>query len=316
VVRQRRLLVTGGSGFLGTNVVDHFTSAGWDVRNVDVRPPRDPAAQKAWLGIDILDRDRLIDGFSRFGPDAVIHLAARTDLDERADLGGYAPNVEGVRNVVGAIARARSVTRAIFASSQLAAGDPPDTLYGRSKLLGEQVVRDAAGPAGAWTIVRPTSLWGPWFGVPFRDLFRLIGRGMYVHPAGITTLKQWGFAGNAAYQLERLLDAPADAVAGRTFYLADYEPLELYEFVDAVRRALGARRVPLVPAPILAAASRLGDIGQRLGLRPPLTSFRYRNLVTNELADVEPLRRITGPLPYSPNEGIDLTVGWLREWDN
>ncbi len=52
-------------------------------------------------------------------PDALVHLAARIDLDEKTDLAGYAANIEGVQNVMAAVRLTPSIKRAIWTSSQL-----------------------------------------------------------------------------------------------------------------------------------------------------------------------------------------------------
>ena len=93
--------------------------------------------------------------------------------------------------------------------------------------------------AGGWVIVRPTSIWGPWGGAPYRDFFLSLARGTYVHPAHEAVRKHYGYVGNIVHQLDRLLTAPAERVEGRTFYLADPDPIDVWTFAGAIRRALG-----------------------------------------------------------------------------
>ena len=316
------LLVTGGSGFIGTNLVDHFAGLGWRVRNFDLAAPRNPDHADAWVRGDMLDRDGLGSVIADLRPQAVLHFAARTDLDERAGLSGYAVNVDGVANLVHVLREAPSVERVIFASTQLVAtpdGPPSDdldyrpaTTYGRSKALGEIIVR-AADLAATWTIVRPTSIWGPWCGSPFREFFSAVSRGRYVQPTGVNAAKQWGYVGNLCRQVERVLAADRGDVNGRTFYLSDYSAVDVHDFANRVRRALGKPAVRQVPAPLLRACAVVGDLAQWLGWEhPPLTSFRYRNLFGSERQELEPLRRLTGPLPYTVDEGIALTLAWLH----
>ena len=316
------LLVTGGSGFIGTNLVEHFDRAGWQVANFDIAPPRDRAQLAHWTRVDLLDAAGLAAQLAEHQPRVVLHFAARTDIDERAGLAGYAANVAGVTNLVLAIRATPSVERVIFASSQLVAtpdGPPADeldylpaTTYGRSKALGEIIVRGANLDA-TWTIVRPTSIWGPWCATPFREFFTAVARGRYVQPSGMHVTKQWGYVGNLCRQVDRLVAADPADVDGRTFYAGDYDAVELHDFANRVRRALGQPPVRLVPATLLRAGAVVGDIAQRLGWRhPPLTSFRYQNLVRNERQELEPLRRLAGPLPCSVDEGIAFTLAWLR----
>ncbi|HYR59188.1 MAG TPA: NAD(P)-dependent oxidoreductase, partial [Chthoniobacteraceae bacterium] len=77
-----KILLTGASGFIGTNAVEILTAAGDTVLNVDSQPPLNPAQSPFWKKADVLDAGALAAAFAEFSPEAVIHLAARTDCDE------------------------------------------------------------------------------------------------------------------------------------------------------------------------------------------------------------------------------------------
>ena len=319
-----RVLVTGGSGFIGTNAVNAFLRDGYAVLNVDTAPPRLGALRSTWQEADILDAAALRTAFTAFRPTLVVHLAAKTVLNERTDLEHYAANIEGVQNVIEAVEATPGVERTFFASSRLVfrlghvpkddVDYNPSTLYGLSKVRGEQLVR-AAGPAlGTWTIVRPTGIWGPWFGVPYRDFFRSIERGTYVHPSGRDARKSYGYVENTVHQLQKLAASDRSAVHGRTFFLADYPPLSVRSWATLIQEALGARPIRSVPIPVLNVAALVGDALQRLGLQhAPLTSFRLNNLISDMLYDTSPLEELVGPLPYDAEEGVARTVAWLRQ---
>ena len=323
---DRRVIVTGGSGFVGTNLVEYFSQQGWEIRNFDVAHPRNPDHLCYWTGVDILDKKRLIEETQKFQPTVFLHFAARTDLNERQNLAGYAANIEGAGNVIEAIRSTHSIQRAIFASSQLVCAlgyrprdeydYRPSTLYGQSKVLTERIIRIAENMDVVWTILRPTSLWGPWFDVPYKNFFIAIARNLYVHPGSICILKQWGFVGNSVFQVHRLIEAPVEKVHKKTFYLADYEPVELRDFANKVQVALGAKPIRTVSPGLLKTAALLGDMGKKIGwATPPLTTFRYRNMITMETQDLSLMQEVTGPLPYSVDQGINTTVRWLHQHD-
>ena len=118
--------------------------------NLDISAPKNSEHSKLYRRCDILDLAALTTAMESFRPSAVVHLAARTDLEEDAGLQGYAANIEGVRNLLQVVARTPSIKRVLFASSKLVnkngqqAGSvseyAPDTVYGMSKALGEQLV--------------------------------------------------------------------------------------------------------------------------------------------------------------------------------
>lgn len=316
-----RIVVTGGSGFIGTNLVEALCEHDHAVVNIDIKAPALPGRHALWRNVDVCDRTALLAAVSEAAPQAIVHLAARTDLNG-SSVADYAANTDGVRNLIDA-ASAAAVGRVLFASSRLVCrigyqplsptDYQPTTAYGRSKVIGEQLVRAASDVAFEWTLVRPTSIWGPWFHIPYRNFFDAIRKGRYVHPRGRRVRKSFGYVGNTVHQLMQLLRAPGEAVHGQMFYLADYEPLEVLQWGQRVRTEFGAPPIRQVPMQALRLAASLGDAAQRLGWNNvPLTSFRLDNLVTEMLHDTTALQQVCGPLPYALDAGVVDTVRWMR----
>lgn len=311
-----RVIVTGGSGFIGTSVVALLRAQGHEATNLDIADVRDLAAAPWRVDINIMDPTALEDAFQRLRPDVVCHLAARTDIDGRL-LGDYCANTEGTTNVLRAAERA-GARRMLLASSQLV--NPidrvpahefdvaPPNAYGASKVEAERIVR-AAQTGIEWTIVRPTSIWGPWFGVKYQGLFRTIRRGVYMHPSRQRIRKAWGYVGNAAHDMTHLLFEPS--AAGRTLYLADAEPYDLLEFAEEIREAWGARPVRQVPLPLLRALALTGDVAMAVGIRFPLHSYRLGNMLADMGVRTDALRALCGPQPFTRREGVQRTVEWI-----
>jgi nucleoside-diphosphate-sugar epimerase len=318
-----RTLITGGSGFIGTNACEHFLSLRHEVLNLDSVAPRNPTALAPWMPTDICNSEALTNAVVDFAPDLIFHLAARTDLDGTT-LSDYLANTVGVQNIIAAALATSSVKRVVFASSRLVceigyspSSDSdycPPNFYGQSKVVGEQLVRARAVNAPwSWIIVRPTSIWGPWFGVPYKLFFESVVRGRYVHPRGADILKSFGFVGNTVRQLAALAAAPDGQIDRKTLYLADYPPIHVHAMANLIRSEIGLPPVRQVPVWMLKAMACAGDLAKGLGMRPPpLTSFRLANLVTPMVYNLTPLEQIAGPLPFDMAAGVRQTLAWMR----
>jgi nucleoside-diphosphate-sugar epimerase len=321
----QRVLVTGGSGFIGTNLVEYLVATGARVVNADTAPPRNPAQVPFWSRVDLLDRHELRRVIREFAPDLVFHLGARTDLNG-ATIADYAANTDGVRNLIDAASGLPNLRRVVFASSMLVcrlgyrpshdADYNPNTTYGASKAEGEKIVRRHADGQFSWVIVRPTSLWGPWFGVPYRNFFDAIRSGWYVHPSGVVVRRSYGFVLNSVAQLARLAAAPEDEAGRKTFYLADYQPIELHGWAELIRAGFGAPRIRSVPLLLLQAGGLMGDCLRAIGIdRVPLTTFRVRNMTTEAVYDTTSLERTCGAIPYTREDGVRITIEWMKAHD-
>lgn len=315
----QRVLITGGSGFIGTNAVAHFAER-HRVLNIDIAAPMNHAHATHWRQVDLLDAGALKAAVADFDPHFVLHLAARTDLGGRT-LDDYAANITGVSNLLDALAGAPSLHRVIFASSMLVCRvgyQPrsdldfcPGTPYGESKVRGELLVRERP-PAVPWSLVRPTSIWGPWFREPYRNFFDYVLKGRYFHIGSTRVFKTYGYVGNAIHQLQAMLDAPVADVDGRVFYLGDSSEYEIRDWADAIARRQGLR-IPEVPLALVRAGAWLGDLLKAFGLPFPMTSFRLKNMTTENRIDLRPTLALTPSLPYDRDRSIDLTLDWLRQ---
>lgn len=322
---MKRILITGGSGFIGTNLVESCLSAGDEVLSIDIEEPRNRNHLKVFRKVDILDRMALDEVFRDFAPVCVVHLAARTDLDENSNLDGYAANTKGVQNVVDAVSKQTSVKRCVFTSTKLVCPTDhkvkseddycPDTMYGRSKVVGEKIVRNSTAMHCDWCIVRPTSIWGPWADVPYGKFFRMVGRGLYFHPGRVDPPKSFGYVGNVVFQIQKILDAPKEQIHQKVFYLSDYDVFTIRDWADTISAKLRNRKVRTIPEPVVRLCAWSGDLMKLCGIKePPLSSFRLRNMrVDTTSIPLEPIRKLTGQLPFSMEEGVEETVAWFRK---
>lgn len=316
-----RVLVTGGSGFIGTNLVEFYSSRGFETRSLDMLEPRNAAQLSLWRAADLTDQEAMVSEIAEFAPTHLLHFGARTDLGGQT-VNDYAANTVGVENVLAAVQATQSITRVVLASSMLVCkfgylpSDEldvcPSTPYGESKVVGEQLVRENP-PHVPWTIMRPTSIWGPWFGSPYRDFFAAVASGRYMHPGRRGALQTYGFVGNSVVAVDRVASS-ADAT-GMTLYLGDWPALNLRDWADSVALASGRKKPRTAPLPLLRAAGKIGDGLERVkpGIAP-LTSFRLANMTTDNKLDLSELEQITGSeLPWTLEEGVQQTARWASE---
>ena len=324
---QERVLITGGSGFIGTNLIDYLLDQGSDVCSVDIVEPQKKSHQKYFHHIDLLNKENLKEIFLSFSPTAVIHLAARTDITEHRDIHHYDVNTIGTENIIEAANATKTVQRVIFTSTKLVHRNgyyptspedySPETLYGESKKIGEQAVRACDLRGSEWCIVRPGSIWGPWFKAPYRGFFERIIAGKYYHIRSADTPKVFGYVGNTVFQLHALLTAPPQDFHKKTYYLSDYQPFVISEWATIIQKLAHSPTIKTLPEGLINLAAKVGDGMRFFGYsNPPLSSFRLQNMRTETGGmPLEKLKTITGELPYSLKEGCSETLAWLAKKD-
>ena len=94
-----RVLITGGSGFIGTKIVERMVRDQHVVLSCDVEPPSFVEHRAYFRELDVLDKQSLKNALKSFRLDWVVHLAASTTLDGRR-IGDYDVNIRGVENLI------------------------------------------------------------------------------------------------------------------------------------------------------------------------------------------------------------------------
>ncbi len=317
-----KILVAGSAGFIGRHVVRELVGRGHAVIGLDRRAPAEAVAGETVVIADLLDAAALRQAVAAHRPDAAIHLAARTSLKRvPADSDHFAANTVGTSHLIDALREVGTVRRTLYTSSKYvfrgAAVAPhrtyaPDTSYGESKAAMEERVWEADHGTGEWCLVRPTTIWGPGMGSHYQRFLEMIRRGRYVHLGSGGARKHLGYVGNVAVQYARLLEAPAAAVHQKVLYAGDYEARVLRDWAESLRRALDAPPIRSIPLPLARLAGKAGDLLTRCGARKfPFTSFRVRNLIHDDLCDMEPTRRVCGELPVDDETAARLTADWF-----
>lgn len=161
---MKRILITGGTGYLGTELIKQAYKSGYIVAATYYTSPptNDMPIEVYWLPLDVCDKWSVEEGCAIFLPDIIIHTAFRQNEPD-----AWRVNVEGAHNV--ALAAWNHGAKLIHISSDVVfdgehhgaytdhAVPSPITAYGKSKAEAEQQVKEACPNA---TIVRTSLIYG------------------------------------------------------------------------------------------------------------------------------------------------------------
>ncbi len=248
----RRVLVTGGSGFIGRHVVSALSADGAEVRVVDLQPHPDPSVDL--VQGDIADGNVLAQAFAG-GFDSIVHLAAVTSVLrslEQPDL-TFRTNVAGTHALLEA-GRAAGVTSLAFASTNAVTGPMeapkiteaaklrPLTPYGSTKAAGEMLMSAYTASYGLrCACIRLTNVYGP--GMQAKDsivarLMRCIRLGTTFEVYGDgSQVRDYVHAHDVVAAMR--LGLTSDEWAGPTV-IGSGSSLSVLEVIEAVKRVSGA----------------------------------------------------------------------------
>lgn len=318
-----KIVVTGGSGFIGTNLIDYLKND-YDLINIDKKPPIKSSHKDFWVSCNLLDKRKLEQLFRKERPQAIVHLAARADVDG-ISLDDYKDNTEGTRNVIYAANTIKNdLSKLIITSTQFvyqADGYPssdwdyePYTIYGESKVVNENDTRELVDKRINWTIIRPTNIWGPWHWRYPDEFWKVLSKGLYFHPRTEKPIyRSYGFVLNVCHQIRKILELPNDKVHKEVFYVGD-EPIELEKWVNAFSLAQTGRKVKVVPGNFIKFLAIFGDVTTAFGLGFPITSSRFKSMTTSNSAPMKKTIEVLGYPPYSLQDGVNITTKWLKNY--
>ncbi len=323
-----RVLVTGGSGFVGANLVTTLLDRGYHVRSFD----RAPSPLPAQPGLEVLQGD-ICDGDVVAGAvdgiDTIFHTAALIELMGGASVtqeyrqGSFAVNVEGTKNLVHAGQRA-GVKRFVYTSSnsvvmggkRIAGGDETlpytdrfNDLYTETKVVAERFVLSQNGIDGLLTCsIRPSGIWGRGDQTMFRKVFESVLAG---HVKVLVGRKAARLDNSYVHNLihgfilaaEHLV--PGGTAPGQAYFINDAEPVNMFEFARPVIEACGERlpRLRISGAAVRAAMLGWQRLHFRFGLpQPPLEPLAVERLYLDNYFSVAKATRDLGYRPLFTTE--------------
>jgi nucleoside-diphosphate-sugar epimerase len=310
------ILVTGGSGFIGTNLVTELLGRGHSVTIYDKRQ----SEKYPELGIvaDIRDKDKLTR--SMRGLHAVYHLAAEHSDDVLPVSLYYEVNVGGAENIVYALQK-NNVKQLIFTSTVavygLNAGSPiedslvnPFNDYGKSKYRAETIFNDWADsdPTHCLVIVRPTVIFGEKNRGNVYNLLHQLSSGKFIKVGKGTNKKSMGYVLNLTHFLTALLNAePGQFV----YNYADKPDLSMNELIEIVHHTIRRNHQKNLSIPY--ALGLMGGYGYDLlskitGKTYPISSIRIKKFCAETVINTNKLQRTGFVPPYSLAEGLTRMI--------
>lgn len=307
-------LVTGATGFIGTNLIAHLVEHGrFQVRGALRRAGGEMAVGSERVVVGDLEPDTNWQ-HALADVNTVVHLSARVHVmnDPAAD-----PLAEFRRvNVAGTLNLARQaagagVMRFVFLSSVKVHGERgvfteshppmPTDPYGVSKSEAESALRRLAAETGMEVvIIRAPLVYGPGVKANFRALMRAVARGVPLPLGAIHNRRSLVALGNLVDFIIVCMEHPS--AANETFLVSDGEDLSTTDLIRRMGCALGrpARLIPVPESVLMAGAFLLGrrNVAQRL-----LGSLQL---------DIHKARSLLGwTPPVSVDEGLRLAAATL-----
>jgi nucleoside-diphosphate-sugar epimerase len=292
-----RVLVLGGSGFIGSHLLSALARAGvTTLVSLDLRVPADPIEGVRYLQGDVREplAPQIPEASSGF--DVIFNLAAIHVTPGHPDHAYYDTNVLGALHAT-RLARETGVGRIVFTSSISTYGPREETCdettalkpvsaYGKSKRMAELIHQDWRNemPDRRIVIARPAVVFGPGERGNFTRLIKAIRRGLFVYPGRTDTIKACGYVD--------------DLVASFSFALDRNDGEFLYNFAmptrvaisDICGRALaiwgGTAPRGVLPLGPLHAVARLFEVANALGFRNGINRARVDKLTLS--TDVQP----------------------------
>lgn len=318
-----RIFITGGSGYVGRNLIRHFIARGAQV--VALARSERAAAVVTGLGATAHHGDVWQPGLSDAmrGCDVLIHAAADTNHGWGTQAQRQT-NLDGTRHVF-ASARQAGVRRAIHISTESvlldgrplenatedqALPDKPAGAYSHTKAEAERIALAHAGEAMSVVVLRPRFVWGrddttalPQLSAAARD-----GKLAWIDGGGYRT--SITHIANLCEGVDKALQHGRN---GQVYFITDGEPVVFREFISRLLDTQGiAAPDKSVPRALLRKIAALGDLLASLSrgrIKPPITRQEYATMAVEVTLDISKARRELG---YQPVMSAEAGLAEMR----
>lgn len=322
-----KALVTGATGFIGSNLVKRLLRDGWKVKAL-VRAKSSYATIRK-LGVDIFigditNSESIHEAVRKV--DMLFNCAAALPYHRLPDKDYWEVNVKGVGNVLKACYKS-GVKRVVHISTVGIYGKTgktalneealpkPNEIYSKTKFEGEKLIfREIKRGHLYVTIIRPTIGYGPGDTRPgFLDLFKLIKMGIFVPIGKGENFFHTIYVDNLIDAL--LLAATKKEAIGEDFVIGDDPCPKMKDVISAIAKATKSSPLPVnLPASAALLAAKLFDPLKRMGFSTPLTTQRVKFITEDKIFSIEKAKKLLGYKPrVGLTEGLRRTYRWYLE---
>ncbi|WP_010203473.1 NAD-dependent epimerase/dehydratase family protein [Salinibacterium sp. PAMC 21357] len=311
-----KIFVVGGSGFIGTRLLETLHEQNHQFTNFD-RQISAKFADQSVAG-DIRSTEELT--AASVGHDAIINLAAE-HRDDVSPLSLYTEvNVGGAHALVAA-AEANGIRRIIFTSTVALYGldknnaaedsvPEPFNEYGRSKLAAEGVFSEwaHADPGRSLAIVRPSVVFGEGNRGNVYNLAKQVSSGRFLMVGKGENKKSMAYVGNIVGYIASRVDAPS-GVEIRNF--ADKPDLSTNELIAILRNEMNVHAASTLRLPLTLgiAAGYVFDAAAKITRRTfPISAVRIRKFAADTTVNTDRLRDSGYTATYSLQEALKRTL--------
>lgn len=242
---MKKIAVIGGSGFIGTYLIESLVKSGFDVVNLDKQETCN-VLDVQHIKVDIRDKQQLTELLPN-DVDAVVLLAAE-HRDDVSPVGLYYDvNVSGTKNVL-EVLQEKNIKQVLFTSSVAVYGlnkiNPneshsidPFNHYGKSKWQAEKILHLWQETTQSCVqIIRPTVIFGERNRGNVYNLFKQIASGKFLMIGSGENKKSMAYVRNIICFMQYLLDNPKNEL--QIYNYADKPDLNMTELVNGVGKAL------------------------------------------------------------------------------
>ena len=313
-----KILLIGGSGFIGTFLRERLSSNNFTVKVLDIKGTSHKVLQNEFTPCSILNFEDLTKNIINFKPEIVINLAANPSLKSKSPH-DFPEIINGTENLIKIFQKIFKPKLYIHFSTQyvvkpgLEVKDEnylfPYTAYGESKAIAEKNVFEKCNVP--WIILRPTNIWGPMHPFFPNELWKLIEDRKYFHPGFKAIVKNYGYVENIASDVA-LLCMKENYVhyINKVRYLSDGE-IDNYKWMNGFSLELSGKKALIIPRNIWFLLASIGSFLKFFNIKLPIDLGRYFRLTVNENIQDELILKLEKQR-ISLNDAIVKSCNWYR----